>query len=244
MLASACLCVFNEIEMLPRTLAYLDTVEAVGEIVVVDSGSTDGTQDLLKSWRRSKPLRWRARPLDTFSGQRNAAAAMAGGDWLLMIDADETYTPAVGRLLEELAGRGDVNAVRLGTALLWPDEWHYLADGPVDPHCRIIRRGFAWFAGTPHERPLALDGRDLHTCIDPDVLLCWESPAHADCWLLHAQLLKSDPALAAKSARWAELGWYEGSKVQGRDVPPSYWLDAKGRAAGEKIEPLPAAWRS
>ena len=250
MKCSACLCVHNEIEMLPRCLAYLYSVPAVEEVVVVDSGSTDGTQDMLMEWQLGaawdglKPLQWQHRPMTgTFGDQRNACLDMASGEWVLTIDADETYTPAVGKLLAELPGRPDLNAVRLGTVTLFPDETHYAPDFMFDPHPRIFRNGFARFRSRLHDCPVSVDGRELHSAADNDVLLCWESPPHVDCLLLHAQMLKSDAALASKVARWQELDLFASSAGDGIPVDPGFWHRRREAFETMRVEPIPERWR-
>ena len=68
-------------ELLPR----LDWVD---EIVVVDGGSNDATEQVARSFG----CRVAVRSFDTFARQRNHALQLAGGDWVLSIDADERPT--------------------------------------------------------------------------------------------------------------------------------------------------------
>lgn len=83
---SACLIVMNEKDNLPKALA---SVAFCDEVVVVDSGSTDGTQDIA----RRAGARVVDNPWPGFGAQRNVAADAATGDWILEVDADETITP-------------------------------------------------------------------------------------------------------------------------------------------------------
>lgn len=79
----------NEAANLPRCLAAL--APAVDAMIVVDSGSTDGTQDLARAsgatlvettWNRD------------FGSARNAALPFLGNDgWALWVDADEFLDP-------------------------------------------------------------------------------------------------------------------------------------------------------
>ena len=68
-------------ELLPR----LDWVD---EIVVVDGGSRDATQQVARSFG----CRVAVRSFDAFARQRNHALQLATGDWVLSIDADERPT--------------------------------------------------------------------------------------------------------------------------------------------------------
>src|SRR5437763_14673894 len=60
-------------------------------IVVVDARSRDATLEIA----RREADRVAVRVFDNFAGQRNAALALASGDWVLAIDADERVTPAL-----------------------------------------------------------------------------------------------------------------------------------------------------
>jgi glycosyltransferase involved in cell wall biosynthesis len=58
----------------------------VDEIVVLDTGSTDATIDIARSYgARIGNFEWR----DDFAAARNAAIALARCDWIFMLDADE-----------------------------------------------------------------------------------------------------------------------------------------------------------
>ena len=59
------------------------------EIVVLDSGSTDGTVGIARSFgARVKVTDWAG-----YGPQKNHALAYARGEWVLSIDADEHVTP-------------------------------------------------------------------------------------------------------------------------------------------------------
>ena len=95
----------NEEQNLARCL---DSVEGLAdELIVVDTGSTDGTQDLAA--RRGA----RVLPFDftrtDFAAARNYAIEHAAGRWILVLDADEALDPAGIPLIEKLAAR-DENA--------------------------------------------------------------------------------------------------------------------------------------
>ena len=73
---------FNEEANLPRTL---ESVKWANEIVVVDSGSTDRTVEIAKSYGAKV---W-VEPWKGFAAQKNSALEKATGDWVLSLDADE-----------------------------------------------------------------------------------------------------------------------------------------------------------
>jgi glycosyltransferase involved in cell wall biosynthesis len=90
----------NEEANIGRTLASVQPLVAdgEGEIIVVDSGSTDRTIEIANSFGAKVFIEpWRG-----YAAQKNAAIDKAGGDWILSLDADEELdsgTPSVVRLL-------------------------------------------------------------------------------------------------------------------------------------------------
>ncbi len=108
---SACLIVKNEESMLPRCLASIR--DHVDEIVVVDTGSTDGTVSIAEGFKaRIFHHPWQ----DDFSLHRNQSISYASGRWIFIIDADEEYRPSSQRGLREelaLAERQGIEALSL-----------------------------------------------------------------------------------------------------------------------------------
>lgn len=62
--------------------------------VIVDTGSTDGTQDIIKEFMKDIPGELHERPWVNFGHNRNEALALAKGkaDYVLIIDADEVFS--------------------------------------------------------------------------------------------------------------------------------------------------------
>ncbi|MGA3235144.1 MAG: glycosyltransferase [Bryobacteraceae bacterium] len=95
---SLCMMVKNEERSLPRCL---DSVRGLaGELIVVDTGSTDGTPRIAASYGAQ------VIPFDftivDFAAARNCAIARARGRWILMLDADETLDRAGAPMIERL----------------------------------------------------------------------------------------------------------------------------------------------
>ncbi len=82
---SACLITLNEEHNLPRALASLAGI--ADEIVVVDSGSTDRTEQIA----REHGAVFYSRAWTNYADQKNFAAARAQNEWVLSLDADEDY---------------------------------------------------------------------------------------------------------------------------------------------------------
>src|SRR2546430_15536047 len=77
----------NEADSLLRCL---DSIAGFGEIVVVDSGSNDGTQEIAKR----AGARVYEHPFKSFGQQRNWALENCDlkSEWILFLDADEVAT--------------------------------------------------------------------------------------------------------------------------------------------------------
>ena len=81
---SLCMIVRNEERNLPDCLATVR--DLVDEIVVVDTGSTDGTRDLAAAaGARVFEFPW----CDDFAAARNESLRRATGDWIFWLDADD-----------------------------------------------------------------------------------------------------------------------------------------------------------
>lgn len=95
---------YNEIQNIERTLAPLAWAR---RIVVIDSGSTDGTLDVLA---RDPRIEVHHRAFDGFAEQCNFGLTRISGEWVLSLDADyelsEGLVAELGRLqpTEQQAG--------------------------------------------------------------------------------------------------------------------------------------------
>ena len=81
---TACYIVKDEAAVLARSLAYLP--EQVDELLIADTGSTDDTISVGKSYGAQV---WSIPWQDDFSRARNAVLERAKGDWIVFLDADE-----------------------------------------------------------------------------------------------------------------------------------------------------------
>lgn len=79
----------------------LESVKSLAdEIIVVDSGNTDKTNDIAK---RYKAKIVKAGPDSGYANFRNVGLAAAKGDWVMYIDADERVTPELAAEIPSLA---------------------------------------------------------------------------------------------------------------------------------------------
>lgn len=248
MSASALMIAYNEEELLPSCLSFLESMKQIAEIIcVVDQDSTDRTVNILEHYAAwsTKRVAYQISKFETFGSQRNKAIDMATQDWLLTIDADEVFTPQLDGLLKDIESMPHVNAVRMPRIMLYKDRRHYLDQETtgLDPHACVWRRGFARYTPGVHEDLQDVHGRKLHICGDADVLSTHEVVKYHDVGVKHMQLLKSDAALMDKGLRWKETGSLEASAKKGIPVDVKTWLEWKHWAfRTHKILTLPERW--
>jgi tetratricopeptide (TPR) repeat protein len=183
-LISACLIVRNEAVILARCL---DAVRGVAdEIVVYDTGSTDGTIALARAHgARVVEGQWH----DDFALARNAALAACRGTWVLHVDADDVLTGdggALRRLLRHAAT--DVDAFLIEIENLVDDG---TGRSYTNRACRVFRRDRGRWQGRIHEQVVASrPARALRT-----------SPAALPVRLLHSGYLGGEMERQDKVAR-------------------------------------------
>ncbi|MEH1906999.1 tetratricopeptide repeat protein [Nostoc sp.] len=107
---SLCMIVKNEAATLPKCLNSVRKV--VDEMVVLDTGSIDHTPNIAQQLgAKVYHFKW----CNDFSAARNAALKYVTGDWILVLDADETLTPTIVPQLREAIARDEyllINLVR------------------------------------------------------------------------------------------------------------------------------------
>jgi len=132
----------NEAEHLPDCLRSLALL--TDRVIVLDSGSDDGTQAIAAS----HGAELRTRVFDGYANQRNAALELAGdAEWVLFLDADERITESgAAEICETIAEAGQELAacwfprrnITFGRELRGGGWW-------PDYQARLLRRGRACF---------------------------------------------------------------------------------------------------
>jgi len=160
---SACLITFNEEENLPRALASLAGI--ADEIVVVDSGSTDRTEEIARQHGAS----FFSRTWTNYADQKNFAAECASHDWILSLDADEELSSALQTsLLEWKKHTPEFSVCEMARRTWYLGAWIKHSGWYPDFQRRLYRRDSAEFSGIIHEslrfegQPGRLSGDLLH----------------------------------------------------------------------------------
>ena len=105
---SLCMIVKNEETSLPKCLGSVNNF--VDEIIVIDTGSTDKTPQIAQQFgAKVYYFPWN----NNFSSARNEALKYVTGDWILVLDADETLTDEIIPLLKTVISKEEYLVINL-----------------------------------------------------------------------------------------------------------------------------------
>jgi glycosyltransferase involved in cell wall biosynthesis len=144
---------FNEIENIGRTLERLSWAE---RIVVVDSGSTDGTPEAAARHAQVEIVH---RPFDSFADQCNFGLAQVRTEWALSLDADYVLSQELVREIGALSPPDDVQGYRASFVYrIWGRP---LRGNFYPPRVVLYRAAAGRYVNEGHGHRLSLAGRIL-----------------------------------------------------------------------------------
>jgi hypothetical protein len=144
---------FNEIANIDRTLVALSWIP---DVVVIDSGSTDGTLDVLAAHTNVRVIQ---RRFDSFAEQCNFGLDQIHSDWVLSLDADYGVPAALAAAMPGLITRADREGLA-GYAL----PFRYCIDGQplrgslLPPRTCLYRTRRGRYRNEGHGHRVVLDG--------------------------------------------------------------------------------------
>jgi glycosyltransferase involved in cell wall biosynthesis len=127
-----------------------------GEIIVVDSGSTDHTVEIAQSYGAKVFVEaWKG-----FAAQKNLAMDKASMDWVLQLDADEALEPALVTEMEvALKAGSDMRGFWIPRKNFFLGRWMRHGGFYPDPKLRLVRRGAGRFEEYGAHPTIRVDGR-------------------------------------------------------------------------------------
>jgi glycosyltransferase involved in cell wall biosynthesis len=168
----------NEEANIGRTLASVQSLVAdgKGEVIVVDSGSTDRTVEIAKSFGAKVFIEeWKG-----YAAQKNSAIDKAAGEWILSLDADEEVERKLGTLIafavserpqhpkeKLLAAIHDVTMSYADVSGYWMrrrnnflGRWIRHGGFWPDPKLRLFRKGSGQFENRAVHEDVRLSGKE------------------------------------------------------------------------------------
>ena len=138
----------NEERNIGRCLESLHNIAS--EVVVVDSGSTDGTEGIC----RQHEALFVHHDWEGFSNQKNYAETLATGEWVLSLDADEALSPKLHDSLQRLMTGGPHHGEVYSMSRLtnFCGHWIHHCGWYPDTKVRLWQRGTARWEGDVHEQ--------------------------------------------------------------------------------------------
>jgi glycosyltransferase involved in cell wall biosynthesis len=143
----------NEEADLERSLS---SVAWADEIVVLDCGSSDRTEEIARKFRaRFFVEEWKG-----LAAQKNSALEKCACDWLLSLDADEALSDELAKeIWELLEGDPPFDGYAVPRRNLFLGRWMRFGGFYPDPKLRLFRRGAAEFEARPVHETVHFPGK-------------------------------------------------------------------------------------
>lgn len=131
----------------------LDSVTWVDEIVIADSGSTDGTVELARDrGARMVHQQWLG-----FGKQKQFAVEQAAHEWVLCLDADERVTPELRASIEHVLSGPSQHAYEFARCNRFLGRYLRHGEGYPDWSLRLFHKSHArWSEDVVHEKVITL----------------------------------------------------------------------------------------
>jgi glycosyltransferase involved in cell wall biosynthesis len=141
-------------------LPILSTRDWADEIIVIDSGSTDGTMEVAQKLGADKVVfnEWRG-----YGPQKVYGETLCRNEWLLNLDADEAVSPELAAELQQLfaAGTPPVALYAIDNVLVFPFETKPRRFAPHGYFVRLYDRRSAGFKDSTVHDSIVAKGAEL-----------------------------------------------------------------------------------
>jgi len=162
---SAVIITLNEEKNIGRCIDSLKGV--ADEIIVVDSGSTDGTEDIC----REKEVRFEFNTWQGYIEQKNFANSLATHDYIFSIDADEALSEELRKSILEAKEQFDADAYEMNRLTNYCGKWIRHGGWYPDRKLRLFHRDkYQWGGERIHEQMVNKDANTRVSYLKGDLL--------------------------------------------------------------------------
>jgi glycosyltransferase involved in cell wall biosynthesis len=163
---SVCIITRNEKENLARCLESLKGQKC--EIIVVDTGSSDGTPEMVKDYTdKLYYFNW----CDDFSAAKNYAVSKASNEYILMLDSDEYLDITESEVIQRLQDAIQKNPTAVGRIkcrnIFRKNKSHQDVEEWIS---RVFSKRLFYYTGTIHEQLAPIGKQKYHTYKTPVVI--------------------------------------------------------------------------
>lgn len=132
---TALILTFNEEIIIQKCIDALDFVD---RIIVLDSGSTDKTIEILES----NNIKIYKRKFDNYAAQRNYGLSLINDGWVLMIDSDEIVTRELkNEIINSISSKSNVCLFRVRRKDMFNGKWLRFSSGYPTWFPRLFKAG-------------------------------------------------------------------------------------------------------
>lgn len=204
----------NEAHNLARCL---ESLRAVGEVYVIDSGSTDDTVNIAQSFG-AQVVQFHYRGGWPKKRQWAMDTLPLAFDWILLLDADEVLTPALRAEMQEAIGNPQVNGYRIAL------EMHFLGrqlhhSGASFWKLSLLRKGRGRYECRLEDQDASMADMEVHehVAVDGETRQLKHPLVHHNVESLSRYIQKHN-----EYSNWEARVWVDGYR-ETREIPATFW---------------------